>query len=101
MNNIETMRAFLQRTHAHTNTRNILNGVYYYKGQTLHTEEDYELNQFKLINYSTCIATIDCNTNTLWLNKKKYSTTTSKIQSQLEYLARDTHYDIVYIEGGE
>ena len=32
--------------------------------------------------------------NTLYLNTRKYSVTTSKIQSQLRYQAQYTHYNI-------
>ena len=90
MNNLEVIKSFLQKKNAKTNLRNIQNGYYTYKGRTLHTKE--ENNGFCLYNYNTVIAFIL--DNTLYLNTQKYSTTTSKIQSQLRYQATYTDYKI-------
>lgn len=50
-----------------------------YKGRTLTTDG------ITLINYSTIIAFKE--NDKLYINNEKYSVTTSKIQSQLRYLA--------------
>lgn len=76
MNNLEVINEFLNRREGKTNLRNILNDYYYYKGRTLIS------NGNTLINYSTPIAYFDKH-NILHINKEKYSTTTSKIQTQL------------------
>jgi len=90
MTNLEVIKKFLKLENAQTNLRNILNGYYYYKGRTLQTKN--ENIGFCLYNYDTIIAFIL--DNTLYLNTKKYSVTTSKIQSQLRYEATYTHYNI-------
>lgn len=90
MNNENVIKSFLQLKHAKTNLRNIQNGYYTYKGRTLQTKE--ENIGFCLYNYDTIIAFIL--DNTLYLNKNKYSVTTSKIQSQLAYQATHTDYII-------
>ena len=90
MTNVEVIKKFLKLENAQTNLRNILNGYYYYKGRTLQTKN--ENIGFCLYNYDTIIAFIL--DNTLYLNTKKYSVTTSKIQSQLRYEATYTHYNI-------
>lgn len=90
MTNLEVIKKFLKQENAQTNLRNILNGYYYYKGRTLQTQQ--EAYRFCLYNYNTIIAFIL--DNTLYLNTKKYSSTTSKIQTQLRYEATYTHYNI-------
>lgn len=90
MTNVEVIKKFLKLENAQTNLRNILNGYYYYKGRTLQTKS--ENIGFCLYNYNTIIAFIL--DNTLYLNTKKYSVTTSKIQSQLRNQATYTHYNI-------
>ena len=75
MNNQDVLQAFLQGEKAQTNLRNIQNGYYMYKGRTLTTDG------ITLINYSTIIAFKE--NDKLYINKEKYSVTTSKIQSQL------------------
>lgn len=98
MSNETVLKNFLNKKHGQTNLRDIINGYYTYKGRTLHTEEDKD--HFKLINYSTVIAYIK--DNKLYLNVNKYSTTTSKIQSKLYYLASLTDYKIIrYYERGQ
>lgn len=85
MSNEAVIRAFLGRSGAHTPTRNITNGIYTYKGQTLATDGK------KLVNYSTIIAKW-IGDNLIELNTHKYSVTTSKIQNKIRQLA--TEYGI-------
>ena len=85
MSNEKVIRAFLEGHAGHTPTRDIINGVYVYKGQTLKT------NGLELINYSTRIAFKQ--DNKLYLNVGKYSVTTSKIQSKLRQLAIEYGYN--------
>lgn len=82
MSNETVIRAFLGRSEAHTPIRNITNGIYTYKGQTLATDGK------KLVNYSTVIAKWIGN-NLIELNTHKYSVTTSKIQSKIRQLANE------------
>ena len=82
MKNEDVIRNFLNKQKAHTTN--------------LYTKT--EENKFVLVNYETAIAYIEG--NTLWLNQCKYSRSTSKIQSKLNYLASYTNYEIVnYNEG--
>ena len=92
MKNENILIAFLQGEKAQTNLRNIQNGYYTYKGRTLTTDGS------QLINYSTVIAYKE--DGKLFLNKGKYSVTTSKIQSQLKRLATEYYHDnnIIYYE---
>ena len=92
MNNQEVLKSFLQGYKAKTPTRYIQNGYYSYKGNTLTT------NGTMLINYQEVIAYKEG--NKLYLNKGKYSVTTSKIQSQLKRLAKYFYNDkdIIYYE---
>ena len=76
MNNENVIKKFLKKEQAKTPLRNIINGYYIYKGRTLWTREN------ELINYNTRIAYIE--DNTLYINVKKYSITTNKIQSKLK-----------------
>lgn len=87
MNNEKVIKKFLEKEQAKTSLRNIVNGCYIYKGRTLWTRDN------ELINYSTRIAYIEG--NNLYINIKKYSSTTSKIQSKLKQLASLTSYDII------
>ena len=87
MNNEKVIKKFLEKEQAQTPLRDIINGYYTYKGRTLYTIDN------KLVNYNTIIAYID--NNTLYINTKKYSSTTSRIQSKLKYLASLTSYNIV------
>ncbi len=81
MNNVNVIKRFLEGESGQTNLRQILNGVFYYKGRTLTT------NGQELVNYSTVIAYKEG--KNLYLNSGKYSVTTSKIQRQLENLAKE------------
>lgn len=92
MSNEKVIRCFLEHQKGHTATRNITNGVYTYKGQTLATDG------LKLVNYSTVIARHISN-NVVEINVKKYSVTTTKIQNKLKQLAKEYGYDVVEVIG--
>lgn len=87
MKNENVIKKFLEREEAKTPLREIVNGCYSYKGRTLWTRDN------ELINYNTRIAYIK--DNTLYINTKKYSSTTSHIQNKLKQLASLTSYNIV------
>ena len=95
MSNNEVIKAFLKGQKAHTNLRHIQKGYYTYKGCTLTSDGN------TLINYSTVIAYKQ--DNKLFINKGKYSVTTSKIQGQLNTIA--TYYydksNIIYYEDND
>lgn len=91
MSNEQVIRAFLQHQEARTPKRNITNGIYSYKGRTLRTDGDI------LINYETIIASWSLTEkNTIELNSKKYSVTTSKIQTKIQQLAEN--YGIIVVK---
>lgn len=79
MSNEQVIIKFLEQKEAKTALRNVGFSYYTYKGRTLQTDGK------ELINYSTVIAYIK--NGKLYLNTKKYSQTTSKIQTQLKRLA--------------
>ena len=87
MSNEKVILQFFDKRAGHTPTRDIVNGVYIYKGQTLKT------NGLELINYNTRIAY--WRGGKLYLNIKKYSSTTSKIQSKIRRIAEDKGINIV------
>lgn len=87
MKNENVIKKFLEKEQAKTPLRDIVNGYYSYKGRTLWTWRN------ELINYSTRIAYIE--DNTLYINIKKYSSTTSKIQSKIKQLGKEYNYNIV------
>lgn len=87
MSNENVIKTFLEKEQARTPLRNIINGYYSYKGRTLWTREN------ELINYSTRIAYIE--DNTLYINVKKYSNTTSHIQSKIKLLGKKYNYNII------
>lgn len=87
MTNENVIKTFLEREQAKTPLRIIVNDYYSYKGRTLWTREN------ELINYNTRIAYIEG--NNLYINVKKYSSTTSKIQSKIKYLGEKYNYNIV------
>lgn len=91
MSNEKVILAFLNKKCGKTATRNIVNGYYSYKGETLKS------NGLELINYSTRIAYHQ--DGKLYLNTKKYSATTSKIQTQLRRLAENMDFEIVEYKG--
>lgn len=79
MSNRDVIKAFAKRQPARTGLRNIVadGGYRVYKGRTL------ESDGRELVNYSTVIARWDG--DKVWLNKNKYSVTTSKIQGTLAF----------------
>ena len=87
MTNENVIKTFLEKEQAKTPLRNIINGYYSYKGRTLWTRDN------ELINYNTRIAYIEG--NTLYINVKKYSNTTSHIQSKIKQLGEKYNYSIV------
>lgn len=91
MRNEQVIKKFLEKEQAKTPLREINNGYTTYKGRTLYTIEAN--NDIELINYSTRIAYIK--DNNLYINTKKYSSTTSNIQNKLKYLASLTSYNII------
>lgn len=91
MSNENVIKNFLNREHAKTQKRSIINGYYTYEGRTLYTRENKD--NFELINYNTRIAYII--DNDLYLNVKKYSSTTSKIQTKIKTLAKYYNYNII------
>lgn len=87
MTNENVIKTFLEKKQARTQLRTIVNDYYSYKGRTLWTRDN------ELINYNTRIAYIEG--NNLYINVKKYSSTTSNIQSTLKRLASLTSYNII------
>ena len=87
MKNEKVIEKFLEREKAQTSLRTILNGCYEYQGRTLQTNGD------KLINYNTIIAFFE--NGALYLNVKKYSVTTSKIQNTIKRLATEKNIEII------
>ena len=87
MRNENVIKRFLEKEQAKTPLRTIVSGYYSYKGRTLWTRDN------ELINYSTRIAYIE--DNTLYINVKKYSSTTSKIQSKIKLLGKEYNYNII------
>jgi len=84
MKNSDVIRKFLNKQIAHTTN--------------LYTKT--EENKFVLVNYQTAIAYIEG--NTLWINQCKYSRSTSKIQSNLNYQAsQQRKYEVVYYNEGK
>lgn len=88
MNNETVIKKFLNKEKGKTALRDIQHGYYIYKGRTL------ESNGVELINYSTIIAYWE--NEKLYINSKKYSVTTSKIQTSLRQWASINN--IQYIE---
>lgn len=91
MSNEKVIKMFLEHNQAQTPLRNIQNGYYSYKGRTLYTDGN------NLINYKTTIATLK--DNKLYLNIKKYSVTTSKIQTKIRQLATSKGLEIIEVNG--
>ena len=93
MTNLQVIQKFLEGEKAQTQKRQILNGCFYYEGRTLTTDGK------KLINYQTIIGYKEG--DKLYINKTKYSSTTSKIQSYLRREAQDFYSkeNIIEYEG--
>lgn len=89
MSNENVIKAFLSGNQAKTPLRTIQNGYYSYKGRTLYTEEN------NLINYKTTIATLK--DGKVYLNIKKYSSTTSHIQSKIRQLAASKGLELIEV----
>lgn len=87
MSNENVILAFLEKKAAQTPLRNIKNDYYEYKGRTLKS------NGLELINYATRIAYHE--DNKLYLNVKKYSNTTSHIQSKIRRLAEKMNIQVI------
>lgn len=83
MTNLDVIDNFINRKEGKTPLRNIVNGYYVYKGRTLVSDGK------ALYNYSTLMAYHSDN-GKLYINKDKYSVTTSKIQSQIR--SKSKHY---------
>lgn len=83
MKNKEVISNFLQKKNA----------------KTLNLRTTTEFGKFVLVNYETPIAYIEG--NDLWINQCKYSQSTSQIQSQLNYQASQTNYNIMYYNEGK
>lgn len=87
MSNEKVILQFFNKKAGHTPTRDITNGIYIYKGQTLQT------NGERLINYNTIIAFWE--DDKLHLDTHKYSSTTSRIQSKIRKIAEDKGVEII------
>lgn len=83
MVNLDVIENFINRKEGKTPLRNINDGCYGYKGRTLASDGK------SLYNYNTLIAYHSDN-GKLYINRDKYSKTTSKIQSQIRCNAK--HY---------
>lgn len=82
MINSDVIKNFINHKNGQTPLRNIVNGYYTYKGRTLVSDGK------SLYNYDTLMA-YHSDDGKLYINKDKYSTTTSKIQGQIRYIAKD------------
>lgn len=91
MSNELVIRNFLKGLDGKTALRDVCNGCYIYKGRTLYTSGEY------LINYATRIAKREG--NIVYLNIKKYSVTTSKIQNKIRSLVEAYSLQLVEVEG--
>ena len=90
MSNEKVIKEFLNGNQAKTQLRTILNGYYTYEGRTLWTNNNI------LVNYNTNMAKLEG--NKLYLNIKKYSVTTSKIQSMIKRLATSQGLEVIEVE---
>lgn len=87
MTNLEVLKRFTEKRSGRTPQRDIYEGYYVYNGRTLTTDG------LTLINYNTVIASWE--KNTVLLNMKKYSRTTSKIQHQLKNILIDNGVNFI------
>lgn len=83
MINLDVIKNFINHNEGKTPLRNINDGCYGYKGRTLASDGK------SLYNYNTLIAYHSDN-GKLYINRDKYSSTTSKIQGQIRCQAK--HY---------
>lgn len=91
MSNEKVIRAFLNGYQAQTQLRPIEGQ--YFKGRTLYTKGNV------LVNYSTNMARLE--EGVVYINKNKYSSTTSKIQTMIRSLASQYGYQVVEVEPQE
>jgi len=82
MTNSDVIANFINHKKGQTPLRNIINGYHVYKGRTLASDGK------SLYNYDTLMA-YHSDDGKLYINKEKYSVTTSKIQSQIRCKAKD------------
>lgn len=82
MSNSDVIANFINHKEGKTPLRNIINGYYTYKGRTLASDGK------SLYNYDTLMA-YHSDDGKLYINKEKYSVTTSKIQTQIRCKAKD------------
>lgn len=82
MTNSDVIKNFINHKEGKTPLRNIINGYFMYKGRTLASDGK------SLYNYSTLIA-YHSDDGKLYINKEKYSVTTSKIQGQIRCKAKN------------
>lgn len=87
MSNEKVILLFLNKEKGHTPSRYILGDWGTYKGRTLTSDGQ------TLTNYNTKIA--EWRNDTLYLNTKKYSITTTKIQNKIKYLAHQRKINII------
>jgi hypothetical protein len=92
MNREQVIRAFFRKEVAKTPLREVYDEYRPYKGRTLEVKisRSDDGDVIDLINYSTRIASIV--SGYLYLNTKKYSSTTSHIQSMIKRLATEYGY---------
>lgn len=83
MINLDVIKNFINHKEGKTPLRSINDGCYGYKGRTLASDGK------SLYNYNTLMAYHSDN-GKLYVNREKYSKTTSKIQWQIRYQAK--HY---------
>lgn len=82
MINSDVIKNFIDHKKGKTPLRNITNGYFTYKGRTLWSDGK------SLYNYGTLMA-YHSDDGKLYINKDKYSVTTSRIQGQTRCRAKD------------
>lgn len=82
MTNSDVIQKFINHEKGQTPLRNIIGDYCTYKGRTLASDGK------SLYNYDTLMA-YHSDDGKLYINKEKYSRTTSKIQSQIRNRAKD------------
>ena len=82
MTNSDVIQKFINFERGQTPLRNIINGYFMYKGRTLRSDGK------SLYNYDTLMA-YHSDDGKLYINKEKYSVTTSKIQGQIRCKAKN------------
>lgn len=82
MTNSDVIEKFINHERGETPLRNIINGYFTYKGRTLMSDGK------SLYNYDTLMA-YHSDDGKLYINREKYSVTTSKIQGQIRCKAKE------------